>query len=227
MSSASSPSARPRRSPLRIRRPPGTESAGVPQVPQMPSQRRPRLLLLVSIAVVAVVVAVGAWLVLGGRDTPAATATTERIASPTPTLAPVQRPATTAFAERLPSTVLQYALVSSSDNLDWLAAGALEAYLEEFGDGGSATLTLRAGQWATAEEATAAFTAFTADAEPPGGGNLAPSGPVLAGGAEVGRYVVADAGDGNATLTWSNSTAVLQLMGPLGEVERAYLAFPV
>lgn len=227
MSSASTPSARPRRSPLRTRRPPGTESAGTPQVPQVPARRRPRWLLLVAAVVVAAVIGVAVWFVVGGRSTPEASATTLRVASPTPTIAPVPRTATTPFAAVLPSTVLQYALVSSSDNGDWVAAGALEAYLEEFGDGGSGTFTLRAGQWATAEEATAAFTTFTADATPPGGGTLAPTGRVFVDDEEVGAYAVADAGGGNATLTWSNSTAVLQLMGPVAEIERVYQAFPL
>ncbi len=227
MSSASSPAARPRRSLLPTRRPPGTESAGTPQVPRVPTGRgRPQRLILLVIAVVAVIVAVAAWLVVGGRDTPAATSTTLRVPSPTPTLSPVPRPETP-FALTLPSTVLQYALVSSADDPDWLAAGALEAYLDELGDGGSGTLVLRAGQWATTEEAAAALAAFTGGAAPLEGGTLTPTGRVFVDDVDVGTYLVADAGDGNATVTWSNSTAVLQLTGPVAEVERAYQAFPL
>jgi hypothetical protein len=227
MSSASTPAARPRRSLLPTRRPPGTESAGTPQVPRVPPGRgRPHRLILVVIAVVAVIVAVAAWLVVGGRGTPAATSTTLLISSPTPTLSPVPRPEEP-FAQSLPSTVLQYALVSSVDYPDWRAAGALDAYQDEFSDGRSGTLVLRVGQWASAPEAAAAFAAFTDGAAPLEGGSLAPTGRVFASDVEVGTYLVADAGDGNATVTWSNSTAVLQLTGPVAEVERAYRAFPL
>lgn len=227
MSSASSPAARPKRSLLPTRRPPGTASAGTPQVPRVPAGRGgPRRLVLIAIAVVAVVVAVAAWLVVGGRDTSAVTTTTQHVPSPTPTLSPVPRPETP-FAATLPSTVLQYALVSTADDADWLAAGALEAYLDEFSDGGSRTLTLRAGQWASADEAAAAFTALTAGATPVEGGTLRPTGSVYVDDQVVGTYQVTDAGDGNATVTWANSTAVLQLTGPLAEVERAYQAFPL
>ncbi|MCL2089904.1 MAG: hypothetical protein FWH11_01545 [Micrococcales bacterium] len=220
----SSPSAHPRRS-LRIRRPPGTESAGTPQVPQVPAGRgRPRRLVLVAVAVVTVVVAVAAWFVVGGRDT--LTAATERVPSPTPTLSPAPR-STLPFATVLPSTVLQYALLASADNGEWLAVGALEAYLEEFGDGGSSTFTLRAGQWATVDEAATAFDGFTAGATLLAGGTLRPTGSILADGVEVGTYLVADIGGGNATVTWANSTAVLQLTGPVAEVEQVFRAFPV
>ncbi len=228
MSSASSPGARPRRSLLPTRRPPGTESAGTPQVPRMPSGRRgqPRRLVLIAIAVVVVIIAVAAWLVVGGRGAPAATTTTLHVPSPTPTLSPASRP-DTPFAATLPTTVLQYALTSSGDNGEWTAAGALEAYLDEFSDGGSGTLTLRSGQWATRDEAQTAFAAFTAGAAPLEGGSLKPTGTVFVDDADVGSYLVADAGEGNATVTWSNSTAVLQLTGPVDEVERAYQAFPL
>ncbi|MCL2850697.1 MAG: hypothetical protein FWE61_11755, partial [Micrococcales bacterium] len=160
-----SSSARPTRGQLRIRRPPGTESRGIPVAPSAPSRGRP-LVLVACVAVVGVVVAVAAWFVVSGRQSPTPATTTVRV-SPTPTLTPVQRPTTNAFVDRLPSTTLQYALVSSEPEPAWVDAGAIEAYVEQFSDGGSGTFTLRAGQWSTAEAADAAFLAFTAGAERP------------------------------------------------------------
>ncbi|MCL2467130.1 MAG: hypothetical protein FWF02_05530 [Micrococcales bacterium] len=195
-----------------------------------PARRGRPMLLLLVIAVVAVAAAVGGWLVFSGRDGPAdadADTVPRVVERPTPTIRPVDRPATTEFAARLPDEVLQYALASSTPSEDWMGAGALQAYDEEFTDGGSATFVLRAGQWSTPEAAEEALTQFTDGAMRPKDATMPASGPVTVGSSDVGRYVIADAGEGRAMLTWSNTTAVLQLIGPLAEVEAIYREFPV
>ena len=62
--------------------------------------------------------------------------------------------------------MLQYALATSAPDAEWQAAGALEAYTETYTDGGSGTVTVRAGQWETPAEATA-FAASLVAAVPP------------------------------------------------------------
>ncbi|UJP40856.1 hypothetical protein [Cellulomonas palmilytica] len=121
--------------------------------------RRPRWLLPVAIgAGVLVVGGVVTGIVLAGRGDDSATpveATTIRLPSPTPSVEPVAREADTPFAQVLPASVLQYALASSGADDTWTGAGALEAYSEEFSDGGTGTFTVQSGQWASNAEAKA------------------------------------------------------------------------
>jgi hypothetical protein len=175
----------------------------------------------------------------GGDDTeaaPPAVASTVLLPSPTPTVAPVARPATTAFASALPTSVLQYALASSADDAEWLGAGAIEAYTETFTDGGSGTVTVRAGQWETPAEATAVaanlVAAFPAAPSPaasasPTGPTLPQSGDVTAGGAVAGTYSIADAGDGTGVAVWTNGSTVFQVTAPVAQIEDVYKAFPL
>jgi len=182
------------------------------------------------IAVVAVVVAVGAWLVVGGRDVPDevnAASPPPVSQHPTPTVSAVDRPFDSSFATVLPTEALQYVLASSQWSDEWVAAGALEAYEEQFGDGGAGALGFRAGQWSTAEAADDALAAFTAGTTRPRDATMPASGPVTAGTRDVGRYVLTDAGEGSAMLTWSNETAVFQLVGPIDQVEAVYREFPM
>src|SRR5690349_2026343 len=118
---------------------PGVEPATEPD-PAPASSGRPRWLIPVIAGVVVLVVAaiVIGIVVSSGDDTadgaPPAVASTILLPSPTPTVEPVARPATTAFAAALPTTVLQYALATSAVDAEWQAAGAIEAYTETYTD---------------------------------------------------------------------------------------------
>ncbi|WP_421735951.1 hypothetical protein [Cellulomonas sp.] len=202
---------------------------------------RPRWLIP---AIVGVIVLVAAAIILGivlssKGDTdaaPPAVATTILLPSPTPTVEPVARPATTAFASALPLTVLQYALATSAPDAEWQAAGALEAYTETYTDGGSGTVTVRSGQWETPAEATAFAAGLVAAVPPapapdpsasPTGPTLPQTGDVTAGGAVAGTYSIVDAGDGTGVAVWTNGTTVFRATAPLTDIVDLYNAFPL
>lgn len=213
---------------------------------------------LVIGAVVAGVVLVGggiaAALLLGGDgDDPAAgPAPVVTLPSPTATATPVAREADSPFAAALPTTLLQYALAESAPDDEWLGADALEAWSETYSDGGSGSVTVRAGQWETAEEAAAVLAGLrdalpaVADAAPgddatstaaatdaPSAG-AAGGGPavlleddVVVDGEPVGEVTVVDAGDGTGVAVWSNGTAVFQVTGPAADIRNLYAAYPL
>lgn len=206
-----------------------------------PTTQRPRWLIPAIVgAVVVVIVAVVAIVLTGrGDGAPAATPTTTVVVpSPTPTVEPAARTATTPFAAVLPTTVLQYALATSADDPEWVAAGALEAYTETFTDGGSGSLTVRAGQWESVDEANAQVAALiaalpaaeaptaeaTEDADTPA---LPASGDVQVGGTAVGTYTIVDAGDGTGIAVWNNATAVFQVTGPVADIADVFAAFGI
>ncbi|MFC0644310.1 hypothetical protein [Cellulomonas phragmiteti] len=207
---------------------------------------RPAWLLPVAIGVgvlVVVGVVVGVLATRGGSDgdAPAPAASTVLVPPPTPGVEPATRTATSAFASVLPTTVLQYALESSQDDAEWVAAGALEAYTETFTDGDGGTLTVRAAQLETAQEATALLERLTAalpptapdtgaptstaSAEDDAADQLPSTGDVMVAGAAVGTFTVVDAGDGTGIAVWQNGTAVFQLTAPLDDVVDAYAAY--
>lgn len=202
---------------------------------------RPAWVLPVALGAAVVVVAgivAGVLLTRDGSAAPAPTPTTvvTTIVAPvpTPTVAPSERATTTAFTAALPPSVLQYAYASSQPATDWQAAGALEAWVDTYGDGGAGTLTVQAGQFATADEATAFAATLVAalpSAAPSPAATDAPAlpqtGQVVAGGTTVGGYTIVDGGDGTGIAVWSNGTAVFRLVAPLADVVNAYRAFPL
>ena len=205
-------------------------------------KKRPGWLVPVIIgAVVVVVAAVIIGIVSnkdsgGGEAAPAGVASTVLLPSPTPTVAPVARTATTAFATALPTSVLQYALATSAENPAWTTAGAIEAYTETYTDGGSGTVTVNAGQWETPAEATA-FAATLVAAVPaaapnptataaPGAPTLPQSGDVTAAGATVGTYTIADLDNGTGIAIWTNGTTVFEVTAPGGRHRRLLLGLP-
>lgn len=185
----------------------------------------------------------------GGSAEPVpVTASTIRLPSPTPSIEPVAREASTPFAKALPTSVLQYALATSQEASGWLEAGALEAYVETFTDGGAGEVIVQSGQFATADEARAHFQALmaelpmaeiaqaataTEDAEKPapaptaGRDQLPQTGPVQVGGKRAGTYAAADLGDGTAAVVWFNGTAAFRVVAPLADALDVYRAFPL
>ncbi|UZN03957.1 hypothetical protein [Cellulomonas sp. S1-8] len=216
-----------------------------------PASGRPAWLVPVAIGVaVLVVIGIVLGIVLtrdGGGDAQGATPAASTVVAPPPTPAvePAARTATTAFAAALPTTVLQYALESSQDDAEWLGAGALEAYTETFTDGDGATLTVRAAQLETPQDATALLQQLTAAlpvaapaADPSASAatdaaadatetpaDLPQTGEVLVAGTAVGTFTVVDAGDGTGVAVWQNATAVFRITAPLADIFDAYQAY--
>ncbi|ADG73480.1 hypothetical protein Cfla_0568 [Cellulomonas flavigena DSM 20109] len=209
---------------------------------------RPRWLLPAAVGAGVVVVVAVVAVVLGSRggdaESPAPAASTVLLPVPTPAVAPAERAATTAFASALPTAVLQYALESSQEDTEWTGAGALEAWAETFTDGEGGTLTVRAAQHESVQDATAflqrageglpapapaddaAADEATQDESPDTDAVAFPqSGEVLVGGEPVGTYTVVDAGDGTGVALWQNGTAVFRLTAPIADVLDAYTAY--
>jgi hypothetical protein len=221
-------------------------------VPHHGNGRSGRPAWLVPVVVAAAVLVVGGIVlafVLTNRGTPAAPPTppptTIVLPSPTPTITPVARENATAFTAVLPASVLQYALASSVADDERLAAGAIEAWLDTYGDGADGQIVVRSSQWLSPDEATAFAATLVAglptaapepapspsssggDDEAATGPDLPTSGNVEAGGVVVGAFTIVDAGDGTGVAVWTNGTAVFQLTAPLDDVVDAYSAFPL
>ncbi len=203
---------------------------------------RPAWLLPVALGAAVVVVAGIVVAVLLSRQddtaaappTPTTVVTTVVAPVPTPTVTPAARATTTTFTAALPASVLQYAYASSQPATVWQAAGALEAWADTYTDGGTGTLTVQAGQFETADAATAFAATLvaalpTAAPSPAATGTpaLPQTGQVTVGGTAVGSYTIVDAGDGTGIAVWSNGTAVFRLVAPLADVVNAYGAFPL
>jgi hypothetical protein len=192
-------------------------------------------------AAVVVVAGVVVGVVLSQRGStpvaaaePTAVVTTVHLPVPTPTVQPSARATSTAFTALLPAGVLQYAFASSQPASDWLAAGALEAWADTYTDGGSGKLTVQAGQFPTADEATAFAATLTAalptaapspaaTGEPP----LPKTGQVAAAGTVSGSYTIVEGGDGTGIAVWTNGTGVFRLVAPLADILNAYGAYPL
>jgi len=212
--------------------------------------RRRKMLLIGGIA--AGVVIVGGIIAIvatqGGDDAavlPAPTASTVVLPLPTATVAPVPRAATTAFAAALPTTVLQYALATSTPEPTWVGAGAVEAYSESYSDGGTAQVVVLAGQWETPEAAAAyaqqlvaaipataapaatASSTAAAEATSAAPAGFPATGDVMAAGAKVGTFSLVDAGDGTGIAVWTNGASVFRATAPIADLRNVYAAFPL
>jgi hypothetical protein len=215
-----------------------------------PARGRRRAVLVASVvAAVLVLGGGGAYLLTrdGGGGTAAAPPDVV-LPSPTATAAPAGRAATTPFATALPATLLQYALQESAADPEWLGQDAVEAYAETYTDGADGTVTVRAGQWETPEEAAAVLATVTAGlpAAPPAedaaatdpaatpdpsASAAAPAvlltGEVLVDGQPTGTVTVVDAGDGTGVAAWSNGTTVFRVTGPAADIANLYAAYPL
>jgi hypothetical protein len=191
--------------------------------------RRRRLVAVVGLLVIVlVVVLVGGFVWPGfwrAEATPQPVPTVTVTAPvPTPTVKAMDRSGDeTAFQKALPSTVLQFALGSVGEaGAIKEEQGALEAWNAEYSDGGSGEVALRAGQWATSDEAAQAAAAWTKAA-----GEADREGDVKVGKKVVGQYAIIPAKDGSAVAVWQNGTAVMQATGPADTMEDFYAAFPL
>lgn len=210
--------------------PRGTVGARDHQRPSAVIYRRRRLVVLGGlVAVVAVVVAAFVWPGFARSTEPATAAsptatTTVTAAAPSPRVSPIARTDTSAFAQALPATVLDFALVAEQPDKAFVEAGALESYAFTYADGtapDAAKVTVVAGQWPTADEAKAAATqALSSVGAPTETGDV-----VDVDGNTNGTYVIVEPGDGTATVVWSNVTAVLKATGPADAVRSLYRAF--
>lgn len=226
--------------------------------PETGRRRRLPAWLLAVLGVLVVAAIVTGVLLLANRDdaTPVEVpeAETVTLPVPTPTVDPIEREDGTAFEQALPSTVLAYALTAVEDDAVLVDAGALEGYRLQYTDG-SQELTVRAGQWATAEEAQEAFAAAAAGLEGDGGGSEEATateepaesaedegaedegagkepverseGAVEVDGEEVGRYLIVPSADGTGTALWTNGTVLLQVDGPATALDDVFAAFPL
>ncbi|MBD5785499.1 hypothetical protein IF650_04835 [Cellulosimicrobium terreum] len=192
-------------------------------------RRRRFVAVLGLLVVLALVVALLAfvWPGFARSDAAADPAPTVTVTAPepTPTLDPVARTSDTAFAKVLPSTVLAFVLTGEEPVDAWTSAGAIEAYALTYADGegpDATTVTVTAGQYASADEAAAAAAALVEAA-----GGADEEGEVTVGGDAAGAYSVSGDDDGTSTVTWYNGTAVLQATGPTGVVEDVYSAYPL
>lgn len=219
--------------------PPTDASQPVVADGEPPRRGRRGLVIAIVVAVVVLIAAgVTAYVLLSGDDDDTVAAPPAVVLpSPTATVAPVARTATTPFATALPTTVLQYALASSADEPTFLAGGALEAYAESYTDGGAGQATVLTGQWETPDAAAAFATTLLAalpaadatgsTASTDGAATLPATGDVLAGGQTVGTYTIVDAGDGTGIAVWTNGTAVFRATVPLADVQNFYTAYPL
>lgn len=185
---------------------------------------------LVGLAVGVLAAGAGVAVASGVLDVgpPGATPTPETVVlpSPTPTVPPAARQPVTPFADALPSTVLAYALTSLAQDSSLLVAGALEAYRLDYSDGGGGTITVVAGQWPSAEEATAALAAATAGGSPVDDGEAA-SGEVVVAEAPAGTWTLTQAADGSISLSWTNGTALLRAFGAGDVLRDVFAAYPL
>jgi hypothetical protein len=222
-----------------------------PGVPESAGGERRRKRLLIggivgAVVVVGIVVAVLATRGGAGPTLSAPSPSTIVLSVPTPTIAPVARTASTAFAKALPSALLQYALAASVAEPSWVSAGAIEAYSETYSDGGAGKIAVLAGQWETpaaadayAKSLVAAIPAPTAAPGATGSATasagstasasaMAPeTGNVTAGGQTVGTYTIRDAGDGTGVAIWTNGASVFRATAPAAETHNVYAAYPL
>lgn len=210
-----------------------------PQHERTPGTGRPAWLIPAIVAGVVVLAAGIVAIVLSNRGageaapppTPSVVVTTVVAPVPTPVVAPVPREATSPFAAALPVTVLQYALASSAADDATVAAGALEAWLDQLSDGGTGTVTVAASQWPTSQEASdhaAELVAAVPTAEPtataPADPDLPRTGDVVVAGAPVGTYTITANGPAGVAV-WTNGTGAFQLTGPVEEIVNLYNAY--
>ncbi|RYV50074.1 hypothetical protein [Pengzhenrongella frigida] len=205
---------------------PGVEpDAPAPDPASKDHPTRRRNLLIAAAVGAVVIVGLGIAALAGAFDAaePVATpsASTVTLASPTPTVAPIERTPTSAFADALPSTVLDLALTAVAPQPTLVVADALEGYRFDYSDGAAVSVALDAGQWESPEEAAVAYTALVAAAP------ATDSGSVEVGGAAVGSWTFSEGADGAGSVTWTNGTALFQATGPAQTVRDFYQAFPL
>lgn len=182
---------------------------------------RKRLVIVIATVVgLLLAVLVGLLIARGGGQREPITVETVTVAavSPSPVTEPIERDTPTALLAALPGTVLGYAVSEQVESEQMLAAYALEGWTLTYSDP-DAVIVLDAGQWPDEREATAAWDALVADAQP------IASGEVVVGGEPAGDVVTAVEGETERTI-WRNRSAVFVAQGPVGTTQSFFDGFP-
>ncbi|WP_425955149.1 hypothetical protein [Xylanimonas sp. McL0601] len=145
---------------------------------------------------------------------------------PTPTISPAKRSGEqTALTKALPDTVLAFAQQTITNLPAWQDDHqAVESWTVTYADGKGAdatTITLQAGQWSDAADASSFYTAQVKAA-----GTPVKDGAVEVGGKEAGQYALVP-GEAGASLWWRNGTVVMHAQGAQDDLEAFYSAFPL
>ena len=200
------------------------------------SRRRTILIVAVvgALVVVGAIVAGAAGVFGAGEPAAVPSPSTVTLSSPTPTVKPAARKHISAFADKLPGSVLSYAFAGIAPHPGFVSAGAIEAYKVDYSDGGKAKVTVYAGQWETAKEAGAVYGSLIkapAAAKVPAKGAATPAKPttgkVWVAGRPVGHWKITKAPDGTGSAIWTNGTALFRVVGPANVVEDFFNAFPL
>lgn len=180
------------------------------------------LWVVVGVVVLALAAVAALWLTNRGGAPEEPKPSVVTLPYPTPTVSAIPKVDGSDFYDALPDTVLAFALSQVAPGDAMLGAGALEGYQLDYTDGAQ-TATVLAGQWPTAEEATAAA-ALLVTAASEGATGEPTTAPVEVAGAEVGTATTVEH-DGTTTVVWTNGTAVLQVSGPSAVVPDLYTAY--
>jgi hypothetical protein len=176
------------------------------------------------ITVVAVITVFVAMLLSGRGDAgdPSVTITTTGPA-PTPEAEPVARDTSTALLAALPDTVLGYAVSAQVADEALVTAGAIEGWQLTY-TGADGDVTVRVGQWDSAEEAAAALPGVAALE----GTEVVEDGQVVVADTAAGTFQIIETADGAGRAVWTNGTVGFVVDGPGAESVRAvYLAYPL
>ncbi|WP_163540753.1 hypothetical protein [Occultella kanbiaonis] len=176
------------------------------------------------IAVVAVITVFVAMLLSdrGDAGDPSVTITTTGPV-PTPEAEPIARDTGTALLAALPDTVLGYAVSAQVADEAMVTAGAVEGWQLTY-TGADGDVTVRVGQWGSAEEVAAALPAVAAL----DGADVVEDGQVDVAGAAAGTFQILETADGVGRAVWTNGTVGFVVDGPDADSVRAvYLAYPL
>ncbi|WP_165962858.1 hypothetical protein [Occultella glacieicola] len=181
----------------------------------------------IGVLVIVVVAAVTVFVAMltsdrGGAASAPTTTVTTTGPVPTPQTEPIARDTATALLAALPDTVLGYAVSAQVADEAMVAAGAIEGWQLTY-TGADGDVTVRLGQWETADEAAAALPGLAAA----DGAEVVEEGEVEAAGAPAGTFQILSV-DGAGRAAWTNGTVAIVVDGPdADEVRAVYLAYPL
>jgi len=193
---------------------------GEPTVPAEPASGRPtgRLWLWILLAVVALAIAGVLYAVLNRPDPAVVPGATITQPAPSPTIVPSPAPTGSDFQAAMPTTVGTYSLTGATplDPADVaLTVGRIADGVDLTYRSGDDTMSVRALQYYSEDDAKAMFTEFA--------GEDAATEPVEAGGTTVGEKAVVTAP--KPGIVWRNGTSVFILVGPPLHLAEFYAQF--